>query len=208
MIERLFGTITHPCLVVFDDYHIPAASPALRLVTKALLETTPSSVRFLLLSRTRPELDIAKLRARRAMAELKGSDLMFSDREAQELFGSAFGMPLAPREASLINRAAEGWAAGLVLMHEYLASAPADGRLETLRGRPRTECSTPIFDYLAQEVFLNLPEGLQDFLLRTSVADELTAPLLSLLSGLPESAPGSRPSVAARVAYEGSLVSM
>ena len=202
-IDRLFGAVARPCLVVFDDCHIPASSPALRPVLKALIESSPSSVRFLLISRTRPELDIAKLRARRGVAELRGSDLMFSDREAQELFGTAFGMPLAPREAALINRAAEGWAAGLVLMHEYLASAPAEGRLETLRGRPHSECRAPIFDYLAQEVFLHLPEGLQDFLLRTSVAEELTAPLLSLLSGLPESAPGSRPSVAARVAELG-----
>ena len=202
-IEQLFGNFTRPCLVVLDDYHLPASSPALRLVLTLLFGSSPPSVRFLLLSRTRPELDIAKLRARRAVAELKGSDLMFSDREAQELFGSAFGMPLSPREASQINRAAEGWAAGLVLMHEYLASAPAEGRLEMLRGRPRSECSAPIFDYLAQEVFRHLPEGLQDFLLRTSVAGELSAPLLSLLSGLPENAPGSRQSVAARIAELG-----
>lgn len=194
-IGQVFGAIARPCLVVLDDCHVPAASPALRTVLKTLFESTPACVRFLLLSRSRPELDVAKLRSRRAVAELKGSDLAFSDQEVQELFGSAFGMPVSPREAALINRTAEGWAAGLVLMHEYLAALPAEGRIEALRDRMHAESRTAIFDYLAQEVFLQLPAGLQDFLLRTSVAEALTAPLMSLLSGLPKSAAGGRPSV-------------
>ena len=74
----------------------------------------------MIISRTRPALEIAGLRAKRAIGEVTGSDLKFSDDEVHQLFCSIFGMPLAQNQAALINRNAEGWPAGLVLMHEYL----------------------------------------------------------------------------------------
>ncbi|MEK6742977.1 MAG: BTAD domain-containing putative transcriptional regulator [Nitrospirota bacterium] len=198
-IGQLFGNVTRSCLVVLDDYHGTSDPPALRSILKALFETTPASVRFLLLSRTRPELDIAKLRARRSVAELRGSDLKFSDQEVQELFGTVFGMPLAAAEAAAVNRTAEGWPAGLVLLHGFFANMPGNDRLAALAGKSRTEFNAHIFDYLAEEVFSRLPPGLQDFLLHSSVADHLTMPLMAALTGLPEQAAEGRPSVASLV---------
>jgi LuxR family maltose regulon positive regulatory protein len=196
-IGQLFGGLARPCLIVFDDYHVTAASPALRAIFRALFEGTPAAVRFLLLSRTRPELDIATLRARRCVAELRGSDLKFSDQEAQDLFGSVFGLPLAPTEASAINRTAEGWPAGLVLLHGFLMNVPGRDRLAALAGNQRLEYRTHIFDYLAEEVFAHLPQVLQNFLMHTAVADHLTPALMSALTGIPENAPAGKPSVAA-----------
>jgi len=194
-IAQLFGGLTRPCLIVFDDYHFTAASPPLRAILKMLFEGTPGAVRFLLLSRTRPDLDIAKLRARRCVAELRGSDIRFTDQEAQELFGMVFGMPLAPAEASAVNHIAEGWPAGLVLLHGFLANVPGQDRLAALAGSRRLEYRSPIFDYLAEEVFAHLSTDLQDFLVHTAVADHLTPPLMAALTGLPENAPDGRPSV-------------
>ena len=152
-VGQMFGNLARSCLIVFDDYHGTADSPELRSILKALFEATPVSVRFLLLSRTRPELDIAKLRARRSVAELRGSDLKFSDQEVQELFGAVFGMPLASEEAAAVNRTAEGWPAGLVLLHGFFANVPGSDRLAALTGKPRTEFRAHIFDYLAEEFF-------------------------------------------------------
>jgi ATP/maltotriose-dependent transcriptional regulator MalT/DNA-binding SARP family transcriptional activator len=198
-VRQLFDNLSRSCLIVFDDYHGTADTPALRSILKALFESTPASTRFLLLSRTRPELDIAKLRARRSVAELRGNDLKFSDAEVQELFGAVFGMPLAASEAAAVNRTAEGWPAGLVLLHGFFANLSGNDRLSALTGQPRTEFRAHIFDYLAEEVFSRLPPGLQDFLLHTAVTDRLTAPLMAALTGLPEQAPEGRPSVASRV---------
>ncbi|MBS1125490.1 MAG: ATP-dependent transcriptional regulator, partial [Nitrospirae bacterium] len=198
-VGQMFGGLNSPCLIVFDDYHLTAASSALRSILKTLFEGTPAAARFMLLSRTRPELDIAKLRSRRSMAELRGSDLKFSDQEAQELFGGVFGMPLAEAEAAAVNRTAEGWPAGLVLLHGFLMNVPRQDRLAALAGRQQLEFRTHIFDYLAQEVFSHLPQDLQDFLLHTAVADHLTRPLMSALTGLPETAPDGKPSVSALV---------
>jgi ATP/maltotriose-dependent transcriptional regulator MalT/DNA-binding SARP family transcriptional activator len=192
--SRVFGGSVLPILLVFDDHHLAASQP-LRHVLKLLVETTPASVRFLILSRTRPDLGIAGLRAKRGVAELTGKDLRFTDDEVRQLFGEVLGMPVDAGEASEINRTVEGWPAGLVLLHGYFASLPGHGRIAALGEHARPELRTHIFEYLAQEVFSSLPAGVQDFLLRTSVADALTPPLLALLSGLPERAAAGRPSV-------------
>ena len=198
-IGQLFANLSRPCIIVFDDYQATSDPPALRSILHALFEITPVSVRFLLLSRTRPEFDIAKLRARRCVAELRGTDLKFNDDEVQELFGAVFGMPVTLAEAAEINRNAEGWPAGLVLLHGFFVNLPGNDRVAALSGKLDTEFRAHIFDYLADEVFSRLPPGLQDFLLHTSVADHLSRPLMAALTGLPEQAPENRTSVASRV---------
>lgn len=197
--SRTFGEFTGPALVVFDDYGSTSGSPELGLILTTLFERTPPQVRFLLLSRTRPEIDIIKLRARRSVAELSGRDLRFTSQEARDLFSTVFGTPVTAAEAEQINRSAEGWPTGLVLLHEYLASSPQRGGLSSLAQGAGDRNRSGIFAYLAREVFDRLPQGLQDFLLCTSVAGSLTVPLMAALSGLPADAAPGRPSVAAMV---------
>jgi len=196
---QAFGGFSGPALIVFDDYGSTAGSAELGLILTTLFEQTPPQVRFLLLSRTRPEIDIIRLRARRSVAELIGRDLRFSSQEARDLFSTVFGTPVTASEAELINRTAEGWPTALVLLHEYLASAPVGRGLSRIAQGGGDGSRSGIFAYLAREVFDRLPQGLQDFLLRTSVADGLTVPLMAALSGLPVDAPPDRPSVTAMV---------
>ncbi|HUJ18654.1 MAG TPA: AAA family ATPase [Nitrospirota bacterium] len=184
-VRQVFASLAAPCLIIFDDLNNTSCSPELLQVLATLFEDAPSHVRFMVLSRTRPELAIAGLRARRAVAEMSGSDLKFSDGEAQDLFSSVFGMHLAPDDAALVNRTAEGWPTALVLMHEYLATASAPLH-ESLKGPGRNALHAHVFDYLAQEVIAHLPADLQQFLLRTFVSDHLPAPLMTQLTGLPQ----------------------
>ncbi len=174
-------------LIVFDDYPADEGSPAVRQVIAALIEGTRPAVRIMILSRARPALDVGRLRAKRLVGEIGGEELRFSSVETASLFGSVFGMPVPSRDAVELNRVTEGWAAGLVLLHEYLAALPPDLRSQAVRGRGTADVPGQVFDYLAQEVFSRLPSRIQDFLLRTSVADHLPLPLLAVLTGLPES---------------------
>jgi ATP/maltotriose-dependent transcriptional regulator MalT/DNA-binding SARP family transcriptional activator len=195
---QVFGNLPAASLIVFDDY-VATPSGSLQHVLNKLIALAPPQVRFLIISRTQPELGTAKLRAMQAVGELSGEDLRFSDAEVQDLFGIVFGMQLSQNEAALINGTAEGWPAGLVLMHEYLSSLPPNARALALTDRRATGFRTHVFDYLAQEVFVHLPQAMQRFLVRTSIVDYLTAPLIGLLTGLPENAPGGKPSIAAMV---------
>lgn len=182
-IGQAFAGLSRPLLVVFDDYNNTSSPTVLREILKLLIETTPPAVRFVLICRTQPELEIARLRAKQAVGEVTGMDLRFTDQETQQLFTTVFGMPVADSEAEVINRTAEGWPAGLVLMHEFLAGVAPQIRSASLSGRP-DGFRMHVFDYLAQEVFSHLPAGTQSFLLRTSILDEITQPLIQILTDL------------------------
>ena len=169
---QLLAALSRPCLIVFDDLHATSSPVLLQLLT-AVIDASPAGIRFMVLSRIRPDLKVAGLRAQRAYGELSGNDLRFSDSEVEELFSGTFGMHLPAATAALINRSAEGWPAGLVLMHEYLATAPSDSWSRLLSDGNRKRMEDHIFDYLAQEVFSRLPEVLQQFLMRTCLCDPL-----------------------------------
>jgi LuxR family maltose regulon positive regulatory protein len=197
-LQQLFGALPRGSLVVFDDFAGAAGSVPCQAM-KLLLTETPEHVRFLVISRTRPEFEIARLRASGAVGELSGDDLRFTDEETQGLFNLVFHMPISPSEAASINSTAEGWPAGLALLHEHLRSLSPEAKAVALTDRRATGFRAHVFDYLAQEVFERLPASVQQFLVRTSVADCLPVPLMSLLSGLPPAATGRKESVNAMV---------
>lgn len=183
-IEEVFGKISTPLCIVFDDYNNTSSAPELRSLLKMLLEHTPPHIRFILISRAQPDIELARLRAKQAVGELTGNDLKFSDAETHELFNAVFGMPLPEKEATAINQLTEGWPAGIVLIYEYLTAGPEGSRTTALFKQRADGFRAHVFDYLTQEVFSVLPRDLQRFLLRTSIADHLPVALIESLSGL------------------------
>ena len=108
-------------------------------------------------------------------------------------------MHISLNEAVLINSTAEGWPAGLVLMHEYLSTLAPGARALALIDKRAAGFRTNVFDYLAQEVFAHLPQAMQRFLLQTSIVDFIPVPLIELLTGLPGTAPSGKASISSMV---------
>jgi len=198
-IEQVFRNIPKPGLLVFDDFLGTSTSPVLQHLMKQLIDGTPPHVRFMIISRLRPELDIAKLRATQSVGELTGEDLRFTDGEVQDLFSIVFSMHISLNEAVLINSTAEGWPAGLVLMHEYLSTLAPGARALALIDKRAAGFRTNVFDYLAQEVFAHLPQAMQRFLLQTAIVDFIPVALIELLTGLPGTAPSGKASISSMV---------
>jgi len=194
-LDQVMGKLPQPLLVVFDEFNNTSPSPELLSLMKVFLEATPPHIRFMLVSRTQPDIALARLRAEQAVGEIAGSDLKFSDAETHELFNTVYGMPIPESETAAVNRVAEGWPAGLVLMHEYLSAAPEQGRKAALLDSGIEGFRSHVFDYLAQEVFSNLSRDLQRFLLRTSISDYLPLELMGRLAGRS----GSKESVKAEI---------
>ena len=184
-IGRVFSEFPRQSLIVFDDYNNTSAPAHINNLLLSLIDSTPPHVRFMIISRIQPELEIARLHARRSVGEISSDDLRFNDTEVSELFSTVFGMPIAENEATLINRTAEGWAAGLVLMHEYFSSKDPEERSLSIIENPHAGFQNYVFDYLAQEVFSKLQKDMQEFLLRTSIVDYLPSPLMGPLTDLP-----------------------
>ncbi|HTG00682.1 MAG TPA: BTAD domain-containing putative transcriptional regulator [Nitrospirota bacterium] len=187
-------------LLILDDCNNAPTSFSLNALLAAVVANQSHRARVIMISRVRPECGTVRLRADRSVAELGGEELRFTDAEVQELFSIVFRMQISANEAALINATTEGWPAGLVLMHGYLASLPPGERALAIADRRAAGFRTHVFDYLAQEVFFHLPAEMQRFLLRTSIVDYLSLPLIELLTGLPAApAPGGKPSAAAHM---------
>jgi LuxR family transcriptional regulator, maltose regulon positive regulatory protein len=166
---------------VLDDYHLVEDS-SIHQALAYLLDRLPQSFHFVLSTRADPPLPLARYRARAEMLELRTEELKFRVGETEDFFGQFGGLELSKNELEALQEQTEGWAAGLRLVGiTFQRGRPLVQPME-LTGKQRY-----ISDYIGQEVLAGLPDGLQRFLLETSVLSQLSAPLCEAVTGVEDS---------------------
>ena len=127
-------------------------------------------------------LRLHQLRLAGELAEIRGTDPRFTEREARELL-AASGIVLSEAGAGLLYQRTEGWAAGLRLAALSLAGHPDPERfIAEFSGSDRT-----VAEYLIAEMLERQPGDIQNLLLRTSLLDQVNGDLADLLTGRPGS---------------------
>jgi LuxR family maltose regulon positive regulatory protein len=173
---------SHAFLLVLDDYHL-IHTPLVHQQLAFLLAHQPSQMHLVIITREDPPLPLARLRARGHMAEIRQADLQFTVEEADEFLRQVMGIAISPSEVAALHGRTEGWIAGLQLAGLSLRGHDDVERfVESFTGSHRY-----ILDYLIEEVFWQQPPDVQDFLLRTSILDRLTASLCAAVSGRDDS---------------------
>ena len=158
-----------PTAFVFDDFHLVDDSPDIRHVVRELLTRGPERMSLVFASRREPPIRLARLRALGEVAELDTDDLRFDAAETERLFRETYEMRLEPALLAELSRRTEGWAASLQLVRSALHDRdPGQVRsfISSLSG-----AEGHLYEYLAEEVIGELPEDLQQFLMRTSVLE-------------------------------------
>lgn len=177
---------TVPLVLVLDDYHT-IHNERLHAALVQLLARMPASFHLALTSRTAPPLEIARLRARGQLTEIRMEALGFSESESADFLNVAMRLGLSSEEIALLNQRTEGWAAGLQLaavMVQSIQQRAGNSEnevasfIESFRGGNRY-----VMDYLTDEVLMHQPEDIQSFLLQTSILEKLTAPLCDVVIG-------------------------
>jgi LuxR family transcriptional regulator, maltose regulon positive regulatory protein len=164
--------------LVLDDYHL-IDSEAVHGIVSFLLERLPGGVHLIISSRTDPPLPISRLRARGQMNELGASDLAFTEREAGAFLRGVMGLELSERDIATLEERTEGWISGLQLAGlSMLGRKDPSGFIESFSGSHRD-----VLDFLAEEVLGRQPPHVREFLLATSILDDLTGPLCDDLTG-------------------------
>lgn len=180
LLGALEATDARAGVIVLDDLHALADVRVFEFLGH-LLDGLPHHWTLVMASRVEPPLPLGRWRARREMAEFDETALGFSRQEVEELWRNATGQD-DPEQARRLHDRTQGWAAGLCLSlgtgERTAASAPSG----TWHSRRH------LFEYLASEVFEQLPEELQAFLLRCSLLAELTVPRCAQISGNPRAA--------------------
>ena len=167
-----------PFALVLDDYHV-IREPAVHAAVGYLLEHRPPAMRLLIATRSDPPLGLARLRARGQLTELRQTDLRFTPLEAASFLEQTMRLQVPPETVAGLAARTEGWIAGLQMAALSLQGGEEPDRLVArLTGNHRY-----IFDYLLEEVLARQPVEVREFLLKTSVLDQMTAPLCEALTG-------------------------
>jgi LuxR family maltose regulon positive regulatory protein len=161
-----------PMVLVLDDYHL-ITNPTCHQTLALFLDHLPAGVHIALAGRSDPPLPLARMRASGELAEIRVTDLQFTDEEATALLNGSMGLQLATDDVERLTERTEGWAAGL-----YLAGLSLRGRqdagafIASFQGDNRH-----VADYLSAEVLARQPDTTRRFLLRTSILERLSGPL-------------------------------
>ncbi len=176
IVNEMYEVIPDLFLIILDDYHLVEESKPVTDLVNQLLEHTPENCHFLITSRTVPgTLPLLRLTARQQMAGLGVSDLRFTAAEVQILAKHSYGLSLTREQAEALARDTEGWITGILLSASALW-----GRV--MEGMPRSAVRTAqVYEYLAREVFQQQLPLVQDFLLGSSVLDEIHPDLCNRL---------------------------
>jgi LuxR family transcriptional regulator, maltose regulon positive regulatory protein len=165
-------------VLVLDDYHL-IESPAIHRALQFLLDRLPPCLHVVLATRVDPPLHLSRLRARGQLTEIRAQDLRFTSREAAGFLNEAMGLSLSAGGVEALEERTEGWAVGLQMAALSLQGrTDVDDFIEHFTGSHRF-----VLDYLTDEVLSRQPEGVRDFLLRTSILGRLSGPLCDAVTG-------------------------
>lgn len=183
--ETMFAAIINAVLalprqvvLVLDDFD-RLASPAIHEAVFRLLRYAPENLHLLVAGRGEPGFPLSYFEARGQLLKLDAEALRFDSAETQAFFCAVSGHALSAAQTEVLLRATEGWAAGLQLATFALsATDQPDVFAERLPFARRS-----VEAYLNENVFVHVPEPLQNFLLQTSVLDRMSVPLCDAVTG-------------------------
>lgn len=171
-------SLDEPVVLVIDDYHL-VGSERIDHALERLVDLAPTNLRLVVLTRLDPSLRLSRLRVSGALTEVRASDLRFSSDEAASLLADRTASPVDARHVAALCERTEGWAAGLVLAGLSLAgAADRDAFVDDFQGDDRL-----VVDYLSEEFLAGVPDAERDRLLRTSVLERMTGPLVDAVCG-------------------------
>jgi len=159
-------------LLVLDDFHLVESNEIVKLITY-LLEHIPGNIHIVILTRSDPALSVSRLRSQHQLVELRTSDLSFSANDISILFNKKLKLGLSTDDLYALETKTEGWIAGLQLTAISMQGREnISGFIEELKGDNRY-----IMDYLMEEVLKIQTDDIKEFLLQTSILEQMSAPL-------------------------------
>ena len=164
-----------PFVMVIDDLQAVTA-PQSTAVVRYLVENLPADCQIVLVSRTDPDIGVARLRLSGELLEIRADLLALDIEETAQLLDRA-GLDLDEKAAGLLHSRTEGWPAGIGIIVRSLREEDGGHNLEQgFSGRWRY-----VADYLFEEVLSRQTRELRRFLIETSVADRLCGQLCDML---------------------------
>lgn len=181
MVANELQSLPSRFVIAIDDLHTVHGQEVFGCLNN-WLRSWPSSMHLVVLSRYNPPLPLASLRGKGMLREVRTRDLRFSLSEAGEYFRHlpVISDSINDSSMALLDQRLEGWIAGLKLVS--LAIGPdGDAARDLTSVLVDNEFYTA--DYLIDEVLNAQPPAIQEFLLTTSIVEQICVSLGEALLG-------------------------
>ena len=165
-------------LLILDDYHL-ITTQTIHDSLNFMLDHLPPFLHLVITTRADPPLKLSYRHGRSEIIQIRAADLSFRSGESAEFLNGQMQLDLPLNDIETLSNRTEGWIAGLQLAalslqeqsdkHQFVLDFAGDDRY--------------IADYLIDEVLQSQPAYIQDFLLKTSILNQLTGPLCKELTG-------------------------
>jgi len=169
-------------LIILDDYHL-ITNQIIHDSLNFMLDHLPPFLQLVITTRADPPLKLSYRHGRLEVNQIRAADLSFSSDESAEYLNEQIGLDLSFNDIEALENRTEGWIAGLQLAalslqeqadkHKFVLDFTGDDRY--------------IADYLIDEVLQKQPPHIQEFLMKTSVLNQLCGPLCEVLTGQDQS---------------------
>lgn len=172
-------------IIVLEDYHL-VKERAIHELIAALVSRWPRNLHLVIASRSDPALQLAQWRAHGYVTEIRAVNLRFTREEAQAFFLQEVGFDLPDPMLDDLLEVTEGWIAGLRLaaisIHDRASRRSKGEAIDLFPDHFReSRANRHIADFLLEDVFSRQPRAVRQFLMRTSILDQFTAPLCEAL---------------------------
>lgn len=165
------ASISETTILVLDDFHLIDHSFSINRWLENLIASLPPHIHFVLASRMKPRWqNLTKWKVTGKLLEIDERELALSSEDIALLFADYYEVELHPEELRQMHELTEGWVIAISLIGEQLQRGSS---LEDIL-KLRHSSINDLFDYLALEVFANLPPLMQNFIEQVAVLEEIT----------------------------------
>jgi LuxR family maltose regulon positive regulatory protein len=172
LVQEIYDTIPEYFFLILDDHHAVEDQEQINEFLDLFVTYVDEHCHLVMASRTLLALpNLSLLVARRQATGISIDELRFTPQEIQALARQNYEVELSAEQASQLAERTGGWITGLLLTTAHRWEG-ADSEV-AIRGR----IDINIYDYLSQQVLERQPAPLRDFLLASSVLDELSPEL-------------------------------
>jgi LuxR family maltose regulon positive regulatory protein len=179
IVQEMYDAIPEYFVLVLDDHHAVEDQEQINQFIDLLVTYVDENFHLILASRTLPALpNLSLLVARRQATGLSIDELRFTAEEIQALARQNYGLKLGLEQAKQLMQRTDGWVTGLLLTavphwQKAQSDVPVFGRV-----------NVDLYDYFSAQVLNQQPALLRDFLLASSVLDEVSPELCSSVLGI------------------------
>ncbi len=163
-------------VLILDDYHL-ISDYNLNKSMAYFLSNLPANMHVVMVTRTKPELALSRLRVRDEILELKVDELRFNSMEISELLTKLLDLNLSEDEVHCIENLAEGWIAALRIIAVSIAKSN-DYRSLIFKSNC---CNEYMLEYLSEEIINQIPANIKEFLYKTSVLPVLNSSICNFI---------------------------